>query len=263
MPKTFSKNYANRKKTSKFRTFLRVLLWILIAVVILFSGRFMADLITGNVGGIGSGRVKLSGVELYVLSFGEFDDLNEAQACAVWVENSGGAGYLYNTGKYMVVGRTYLSLSDAQKVQENLGTLRYDPSVITLKVKSKSLKLKGLKNADKKAILNDLNSIKNILTKVAEIDVTIDRNGLTNIGASSALNSLKTEVKEIKNHITLVNLEYKNENLNKVASYCSVVEDALDLAVNKLLVSTQETSVCKYLLSEIELNYFNLVKQCS
>jgi len=223
----------------------------------------MADLLTGNVGSLSRGSLKLSGVELYVLSFGEFDDLNDAQACAVWVENSGGAGYLYNADKYMVVGRIYSSLSDAQKVQENLGSLRYDPSVITLKVKSKSLKLKGLKSDEKKAILNDLNSIKNILKKVAEIDVSIDRNGLTNIGASSALNSLKTEIKEIKNHITLVNLEYKNENLNRIASYCSGVEDSLDLAVNKLLVSTQETSVCKYLLSEIELNYFNLVKQCS
>lgn len=263
MPKINNNINSKLKKTSKFRRFLIIIFWIIVCVIILIFGRFLSYLLTGANFKFSVNTIKTSELEFYVLSFGEFDNIDDAKSCAIWLENSGGAGYIYKSEKYMVVGRTYFSMDDAKKVKENMGTTRYDSEIKTIRVKPKKVVVKDLNKSDKKAIIANLHSIEKIIKKVDEVDRSIDRNGDTNVSASGEINSLKTTAKEIRNNINRINVVYANQSLNKIISFCNSLEDSLDLAVNKLLVSKNELSVCKYLLSEIQLNYANLLKDLS
>lgn len=258
MPKNYSQYYAKNKKHSKFRRFLIVLFWIVVATGVVLLGRFISDMLTGNLSFFSSSKIKVSAESYYILQFGEFDNLTDARECAVWVENAGGAGYIEKGDKYIVIGRPYFTQSDGEKVKENMGVLKYDANILKLSSAKISLQIKGVKKSDKKAILNGLNSINKFIKEVDEIDRNIDQNLFTNIGACNELSGLKTKVREVKNSLSLINLNYSNSGLNSVVSYFSQVEDSLDFAINKLLVSTMESGVCKYLLSDMVLKYVNL-----
>lgn len=257
MPNSFNECYAKPRKTSKFRRFFAIVFWILIGALICFCGKFIADLLTGEIGG--SGKVKLDGISVFLLHFGEFDNLDEARECVVWVENAGGAGYIEKREKYIVVGRPYFSKDDAEKVKSNMTNLKYEPTVMPLTLKAVSIKPSGIKTGEKKAIIKVLHSIKSWWEKVDEIDKNIDQNKMTNIGACNELSGLKSEIKTAQNTLSIANLNYSNSKLNSVISYLLDMQNEVDLATNKLLTSTNETSTCKYLLSSFVLKYANLL----
>lgn len=258
MPKNYPQCYAKNKKHPKLRRFLSVVFWTIVAVIVVFVGRIISDALTGNLSLFSSSNIKMGGEDYYILQFGEYDGLTDARECAVWVENAGGAGYIEKGDKYIVVGRPYFTQSDGEKVKENMGVLKYDANIVKLSSAKISMKIKGLKKSDKKSILNGLNSIKKIIKEVDEIDRNIDQNLSTNIGACNELSGIKTSVRGIKNNLNLINLNYSSKELNSIINYFLQIEDALDLAINKLLVSTMESGVCKYLLSDMVLKYINL-----
>lgn len=258
MPKTYVENYAKNKKHPKIRRFFNIILIVIVCVMVIMVGRLFSDILVGDLL-FNAGSVKIECSTFYAICFGEFDSLDDAKKCAVWLENAGGAGYIFKSDKYLVFARTYDNESDAKKVIENIGTTIYDGSVKTFKTKSKKIKLKNCKKADKKNLLSCVNQLNNIVKSVADIDVSIDTNGLTNIGASNNLNSLKTNVGDIRLKLVELNKCYANIQINGLIAYCNMVLNEIDLAVNKLLVSTNETSVCKYLLTNLKFGYYSFV----
>lgn len=259
MTKTFSNYYAKSKKRPKIRSFFLVMLWLILAAAILLSGNFFANLLTGSGFNIGSGKLKISGTKFYAIYFGEFDNESDAKQCAVWVENSGGAGYLYKSDKYYVLARPYGTLDDANKVAANLGATKYDASVKTFEVKDKRVSIKDLSTADRRVLVTKIAKIDEIICLIDKVDEEVDRNALTNIAASNAINSYKTTIKALRNEISELALKYQNSKLNSLVAYLNLFEDRLDLAVSKLLVSTNQACVIKYLLCEIRLNYYSML----
>lgn len=257
MPKSYNRNYAKTKKRKIFKRFFSVVLILIIAVAILFLGKFLANLLTGELY-VGTNKIKINKTVFYALCFGEFETENDARKCAVWLENAGGAGYIYKGEKYIVVARTYEQESDAKKVLENIGTTTYDGCVKTFTTKTKNIKIKNLKKIDKKNILNCVRKLDEVVGRISEIDIGIDTNGLTNVSGANNLNTLKTKVGEIRLTLIETNKYYANSAINGLITYCNMILDDIDLAVNKLLVSTNEASVCKYLLTNIQLNYYTL-----
>ena len=257
MPKSYNRNYAKTKKHTFFKRFFSVVLILLIAVAVLFLGKFLADLLTGELY-FGARGVKINKNTFYALCFGEFDTENDARKCAVWLENAGGAGYIYKGEKYVVIARTYEQESDARKVLEKIGTTTYDGYVKVFTTKTKNIKIKNLKKTDKKGILSCVKKLDEVVGRISEIDIGIDTNGFTNVSGANNLNTLKTKVGEIRLTLSETNKYYANSAINGLITYCNMILDDIDLAVNKLLVSTNEASVCKYLLTNIQLNYYTL-----
>lgn len=257
MPNSFNECYAKPRKMTKFRRFFAVVFWMLIGVLICFCGKFIADLLTGEVGG--SVKIKLDGVSVFLLHFGEYDNIDEARECVVWVENAGGAGYIEKRVKYVVVGRPYFSKDDAENVKSNMVDLKYEATVLSLSLKPVSINTSGIKTGEKKEINKVLHSIKSWWEKVDEIDKYIDLNKMTNIGACNELSGLKSEIKTAQSNLSIANLNYSNRKINSVISYLLDMQNEVDLATNKLLTSINETSTCKYLLSSFVLKYANLL----
>lgn len=59
---------------------------------------------------------KSGGTKIFALCMGEFDGRPEAELCAKDTGERGGAGYVYNDGKYRVIAALYLSEQDAAAV---------------------------------------------------------------------------------------------------------------------------------------------------
>lgn len=264
MSKNYSQDVRLIKRKNKFLKSLGVFfLIVVVSAVIFFGGMGISNLLTiRGFTWFRNNKIAIKSSNYYAIIFGEYSAEQEALDCAIWTATSGGAAYVYNDTKYMVLGQLYDNIDSANLVVENFSSdITYPASVKQFKINKVSFKIDNLKASDKRKIEGGLQLLPDTINEVLNISNKIDTNIISNVSASSEINSLKSEMKIAKASIESINVTYANENLKKYNELFVKCIDSLDVCVNKLLTSDNYSNVCKYCACEIFFNYYDFAKK--
>lgn len=139
MPKIFGKKGKNNTTKKEVKQIAFLILIIMFCVFFAFNlTDSLKKVITNNYGSFQSQKIEVSSCYYYAVSVCDFDNRNDANNFAVRVKSYGGAGVVYNSGKYYVFASIYPSLIEAQEIQNNLCALSYDAKIVNLKVSNLS-----------------------------------------------------------------------------------------------------------------------------
>ena len=261
-----SKKYKNdikliKKNNNFFKRFCIFLLSVIVLTCLFFSGMLIANLLTNNNLNLFNNKISIKSINYYAIHFGEFDTEEEALNCSIWTASSGGSAYVFNNGKYMVIGQLYRNIDDANIVLSNLNAdLTYVPNIAQYKTKKLQLNINNLSNGDKKDINNDIKLIFNTINNMLKISNNLDKNLISNVSASSEVNTLKSKLKVAKVEVESINVNYNSEDLDKLKNFMISVEDCLDVCTIKLLSGENYNSVCKYCACELFFNYYEFAE---
>lgn len=263
MPKTYlnGTRLIKRKKAIWLKIGI-ILISIVVLASLFFSGFGIAKLLTGvDFNLFASGKIKIDGINYYAITFGEFDDEQLTTNCAIWTANSGGASYIYERDKSVVIGQIYNNVDDANSVVNGFSDdITYKANIMQFKSKKLTFSIDNVTHSDKKCIVGDIKSVLNKIDEILEISNNLDEGKYTTVTASSKINSIKSEIKVLKSELQLINSTYNNKDLNSFLGYVIKVEDSLDICVNKLLTSENVSNVCKYCACEVFFNYYDFVE---
>lgn len=250
----------NIKKSKKF--FKKMIIFIITMVILVglfFAGKGFANLLTNkNLNLFNSGGIRLKSLNYYAIHFGEFDSEEDAMKCAIWTASSGGAAYVYNQNKYLVIGQIYSNIDDAESVVNGFNKdITYQPSIVKFKTKNLAIDINKVSNTDKNKINNDINLIFKTITNILKISNNLDKSMISTSTASSEINSIKSDIKIAKLELQSINSNYNNNNINKLVSFFVKMEEILDVSITKLLVDENYGPICKNCACEIFFNYYD------
>ena len=208
-----------------------------------------------------SSKIKVDSFNYYAIVFGEYENENNALECSIWTASSGGGAYIFEDVNYSVVGMIYENIDDANMVMDNFSKdLTYTPIVKQFKSNKFSFLVDNISPAHKKDIDDAINLIRKSINDVLTISNKVDTNVLSNVSASSEINSIKSEIKITKSSLNSLNSAYNNVNVKELSNYLTKAEDSLDVCINKLLTNENYSGVCKYCACELFFNFYNLTK---
>ena len=247
------------KPFKKLGVFFLVLLVLFILTIL---GHLLANFVVG--GGfswVSGNKIKLNGLNYYLIHFGEYDDEVSASDCLFWTASGGGASYIQKFDKYIVCGQIYTNYDQASLVMDNFGEdLTYEPKLINIRIPKQYLKVDGVSALHKKTISVKVNMVSNIIDEILDISNKLDKNQISKVSASSDINSLKSNVKITALELSSINANYNSDELNKVINFFTLIEDSLDVCTTKLLSLENYSNVCKYCACEIFFNYYDFME---
>ena len=262
MTKIYSNDIRLIKRKSNFLKIILLILLVTLMVVGILGGSMGLSNLLSKRGFVWfkTDQIKISSMNYYVLHFGEFEKEEDASKCATWTLMSGGSAYVYKTDKYLVSAQIYDNIDKANKVVEGLnGDLNYQPQIKHFKTEKTYFKVSSVSVADKRKLEKIINSVGDVITKVLEISNKLDMGLLSNVAASSEVNSLKSDIKINKTHIDSINATYNNSKLTKLSDYYLRMVDNLDICVNKLLTNENYITACKYCACEIFFDFYDFM----
>jgi len=263
MSKIYSQDVSLIKRKNSFmKGFATFLAMLLVANIVFWSGVGISYLLSSKgFTWFRSNKINVNSVNYYAIIFGDFDTESEALECSIWTSSSGGGAYVFEESTFAVVGMIYESIDDANLVISNFSEdLTYSPVVKQYKSTKFSFIVENVSPADKKDIEDVVGLIKTTVDKTLLVSNKIDTNVLSNVSASSEINSIKSEIKIAKSSIDAINSSYNNQYLTELSKYLTKAEDTLDICINKLLTSENYSGVCKYCACELFFNFYNLSK---
>lgn len=263
MSKSFSNDIKLIKRPHKaLKRSLVIFFTLLVGFLLVLGGKTLSHLLIGREFNFFSGRsITIKEMNYYAIVFGEFESKNEALDCAVWTASSGGSSYIYAENTYFVIGQLYKAEDEAIKVVENFSEdLTYKATIKQFKINKVSFKIDDLSKSDRKRIVGTINLIEETISEVLNISNEVDKNQISNVSASSKINSLKSKVKIARMDLLSKNISFNDETLQGYLELFLKIEDSLDVCVNKLLTSDSYNTVCKYCACEIMFDYYDLCK---
>ena len=199
---------------------------ILILCAGLISGGYLLSnfLTGGGLSWISGNKIKVNGLNYYVIYFGEYDDKESATDCIFWTASGGGASYVHKLSKYIVCGQLYNNFDDVNLVMENFGEdLTYSPKFMNVKTDKKYIGVDGVTALDKKTITAYLNTTPKIIDEVLNISNRLDKNQISRVSAGSEINSLKSQMKITTLELASINLNYNSGELNKFINFSNTI----------------------------------------
>ena len=263
MSKKYSSDVVVIKRKNKFmKGVAYLLLIVLISNFVFWSGVGISYLLSKKgFTWFKSDKIKVDSFNYYAIIFGEYDSEGEALECSIWTSSSGGGAFVYEEQKFFVVGMLYENVDDANTVMDNFSKdLTYSPAIRQFKSLKFSFVINEISPAHKKDVEDVIKLIRNCINLALNISNKIDTNVLSNVSASSEINSIKSEIKIAKSSLNAINSNYNNSYLKEMSNYLTKAEDALDICTNKLLTSENYSGVCKYCACELFFNFYNLSK---
>lgn len=232
---------------------------IIISICLMIS---LADLFSSliTVGGFSfvSDEVNISKYSLFAVCTSSHQTRAQAEENADICKSQGGAGYIYmTTENFYVVASIYETLSDAQKVKENL--ILTKPQCMVEEITIPQIKINNnLTQRERTTLIDSIAIFKNTYKKLYDISVSLDTSIITEVNARLMINELGSEantqlknfdtifdktptsyLKTIKIHLRnlgeiIQNLIEYNSNYPytcKIKStYCEIIFDLLNLA---------------------------------
>jgi len=187
-------------KLSKTRKALLTVFTVFLCAALVFSA---AELFSGGLAlgifSFGNGKsVQIKEQKYYAVETGFFTSDSDARAEAQSVKGRGGAGYIYNDGKFHVLAAAYATLSDAEKVKAQLGG---NAAVYEVKTPALSIEFDGTK-AQKETISKAFLQFSALYGKLYNLSVRLD---LQEIGAGAVYLALAECENETRALITEFN----------------------------------------------------------
>ena len=260
MSKTFSEDVVLIRRPKKILKKIGCFLLILLVMsVLIWGGNILSGLLVGREFNLFSSRkITIPTMNYYAIVFGEFEREEDAKNCAIWTASSGGGAYIYAKTTYLVVGQVYKTEEEAKGVVENFNKdLTYNAEVRKISLNKYSFKIENLNKSDRKDIIEIVGSINETISEILNISNDLDKSVISNVSASSKVNSIKSQIKITKRELEARNIDFQNDALTRIGDVFIKIEDSLDVCVNKLLSSETYNTVLKYCASEILFTYYD------
>ncbi len=252
------------KKRGKIVVFAKMLVFLL---TIAGMGLFFSDVFSGVLvdGGFtvfaNADSISNKPSTLYVLTLGEYEDVQSAEKVANVAGSWGAGAYIANlNGKYQVVGCIYSSREDSENVRTNLGQTNYNTQTIEITFDKIKFTIKDIEKESKKNIMDALNAFSQTYSSLYDVTMKVDKGEITNIVASGQVNTIKSDVRVCRMNLAAVNLKYNMSVLSKLNDALIKLEEGLDVCVNQLLANSYINHSVKYCLCDcvfLQHNFYN------
>lgn len=263
MTKKYGGNVRYIKRKRPFATKIRRLFYIaFIVIVAVLFGRVFASVSTGTLSLHVLGqrdKVKVSKTTYYALDMGHYDNMDDAKTTANIVSQAGGAGFVWceSETRYVVIGSVYQNESDCEKVVQNLSE-NYKASVYKITLKKCKFVIEDISKKEQLLIRDIIEFCNKVYEDLQSVSLDYDMGNISNIAVGSKANSLKSKVMNYKNQIDLLNIKYRNDNLQKTYDTLQYIENVLDLLTNQMLTTENNLNLVKYAFVDILRASFDL-----
>ena len=195
VPQIFVKNGINYIKQHKKRGIFFCFVFILMLCLLIFSvADVISSVITSSKSIFLQNKIEVASYNVYAVSVCEVSSEEEAKLTSNKTKSLGGAGLIYESGKFYILTSMYPTLAQAKEIQSNLISRGNDSKIITLEIDYISKKYSG-KNL--KEVVNYIKAYKTIYKNLFEISINFDKE--------------KLSIQQAKNNITeLLNIVLKN-----------------------------------------------------
>ena len=138
--------------SAKLKLAFKFFLIILTFVACGFISVYLSDALTvGNISSLfvyGNKSIKTKETSLYAVTLGEYDTALEAERVGYGANIQGASGYVWEDEKFWVIGNIYSSISDAEKVVENLKDSKYNIEIKEIVFPKLALEFDDYENKD-------------------------------------------------------------------------------------------------------------------
>ena len=172
----------------------------------------------------------------------EYDDYDSATSVGLGASVQGASGYVWESGKYYVIGNIYASRSDAESVIDNLSESSYNVQIFEIKLKKIKISFGDMENKNVKIIKDSLSLYDDIYEALYDYSVKFDRKVYNNLAVCSYMTDLRGRVKSSIS--ALQNISNQNEKILIIIGGLIKIDTILD----QLILQTMENKGTNYQL---------------
>lgn len=168
----------------------------------------------------------------YALQLGAFDSLSDAEALAASFQGRGAAGYVLQSGKYLVLAAAYDTRADAQSVQAKLKSQRQvDTVVVEISRPEVTFRLSGNKeNLD--ALRDALDVLGEAAGHLNALSLSLDRGEGSTEQAFAALRSEQGTMAALRDQLRLLFPKAEHPAVKEILSILDSLCLSMDRALN-------------------------------
>lgn len=238
----------------RIKHILKIFLIFFIVACCFISASYLSTALTvGNLSALivyGDTKLKVNESKLFAVVLGEYDSKDEAENVALGSTVQGASGYIWEDGKYWVVGNIYESLQDAQKVIENLRDSKYAATIKEIFFPKLIIDFSMYVNEDMYIINNAFDIFDKIYNTIYDYSIKYDKKEITHLAVSSYVSELRGEIKSIM--VNVQNLINKSSSkLKQVQTALVKIDELLDQTIIKTIDNSSTNYSLKYAIASV------------
>ena len=249
------------KKPLKERVKLGIKIFLFLCVVAgcFLSATYLSSALTvGNLGAFivyGDTQKNVDKMVMYAVTLGEYQEKSEAEKIALASTIQGASGYVWESDNYWVIGNIYSSLSDAEKVVENLKDSGFGVAIKEIAFPKIKLDFDMYSNENMPTVDKAISSFDNVYAELYDSSIKFDKGELNNLAISSNLSKTRGEIKAIIVAVqNLLNLE--DSKLKDIQASLIKLDELLDQTIIKTIDNSATGYSLKYsIASVVRLKY--------
>lgn len=232
---------------------------VVLGVACFVIARYLSSALTvGNLGSyivFGDTKLKYTKTSLYAVTMGEYEDKLECEKVALGSSVQGAGGYVWEDGKYYVVGNVYSNREDAESVLENLKETQYNTAIKQIDFPAISLDFDMYANDNMDCIKSAFGFFDDMYEILYDYSIRFDRGEVTNLAVSSGLSECRGKLKSTI--VQVQNLLSKSDSkLSLVQSALIRLDELLDQTIIKTIDNSATNHSLKYsLVSVVKIKY--------
>lgn len=232
---------------------------VVVGVGCFVIARYLSSALTvGNLGSyivFGDTKLKYAKSSLYAVTMGEYEDKSECEKVALGSSVQGAGGFVWEDGKYYVVGNVYSGREDAERVLENLKETQYKTAIKQIDFPAISLDFDMYVNDNMDCIKGALGFFDEMYKVLYDYSIRFDKGEVTNLAVSSGLSECRGKLKSTI--VQMQNLLSKSDSkLSTVQSALIMLDELLDQTIIKTIDNSATNHSLKYsIVSVVRIKY--------
>lgn len=227
--------------SAKLKLAFKFFLIILTFVACGFISVYLSDALTvGNISSLfvyGNKSIKTKETSLYAVTLGEYDTALEAERVGYGANIQGASGYVWEDEKFWVIGNIYSSISDAEKVVENLKDSKYNIEIKEIVFPKLALEFDDYENKDVSQIKEVFDLFDKVYENLYDYSIKYDKGEMNNLAISSEVSNMRGESKVLISKIQNL-LSVKNDDLQIIQNNLIRLDELLNQTIIKAIDDT-------------------------
>lgn len=247
----------NRRTAKKISFLFIFACLILVLLIVVNFADIFSSIITHKGSLFSVTKIETASYSVYGVSIKDYNNQDDASSYALSVSQKGGAGYVYQSGEYFVLGNAYQSLNEATEIKENLQNLGYNARIVNIKVNAISKTYRG---NNIKLLTQSLNWFRNCYNSLYEECLNFDKNLSTRNQTNSVIANVLTSLTSLNLELNELKGSSDKELANAIIPHLKTCKEMLE---NLLYTKNQNltfSSQIKCTSIQIVLQNSNLVK---
>jgi len=251
-----------KKRIKSFLIFLSV---ILIFIGVFFISTHLSNALSvGNISGLliyGDTTINIKSSKLYAITLGEYESKEESEKVSLGTTIQGASGYVWEDGKYFVIGSIYSSLEDSEKVVENLKDSNYTVGIKEIVFPKLKINFDNLDNKSVSKINDAFIFIDDLYSQLYDYSITFDKGEINNFAVSSNISEIRGECKV---HISTIQSFIGNNNyLQKLQNTLIYIDEILDETILKTIDNSTTNYTLKNSMARVVRLKYDLYNELS